>query len=267
MARSHFTLSLLLATSLLGGSGCVVTHAGYPDPTTGPHPMFAKAQAAYLRGDLDKSLTLFRAYRAGYASDGFDADAFYWEGVILLEQQNYTEGRESLAIAAREARDHTMAANAFVGLGDCAYAEQDWDTARRHYQKVVDWRLPEARNDYALYRLGLVRQRLGDWGGAQSFFKLALQQYPHTPLKAKLQAQLDFVARSFYLDMGQFATATAARGLQTDLHSQGIRSKVVRNPWGNGYRVWIGGYRGHADATAAQADLPVLLRTKSTLIP
>ena len=254
-------------SAALPSAGCTVTRAGYAEGTRSPaaHPMFARAQQSYLRGNLDEALDLFRGYRQGFAGQAVLAEAWYWEGLIHLEKGSLDAAEQSFTHAAKGATAAHIEANAFMGLGDCAFAQDRFPVALAHYQRAVDMRVPEARNDYALYRLGVTRQRLGDWGGGQSFYQLLLRDHPHSPLVERARERIAFPARAFHVELARFADAREARLEQLRIQSAGQRCQLVEHA--GGVSVWVGGYPRYDVAKAAAPALEAIAGRPVTIVP
>ncbi|MHC4828867.1 MAG: tetratricopeptide repeat protein [Planctomycetota bacterium] len=243
------TLAFVCLASCLLAPGCM-SHAAYPSPAVepAPHPMYQRAERAYLLGDHQESLTLFRAYRKGHAPRGAGAWAWYWEGQILLEQGEGQAAETAFEKAVSSSYHPLLEALSYTGLGDCAFADTRYEEATAHYQRVLDLKVPEARNDYVLYRLGVTRQRRGDWGGGLSYLQHLLAMHPQSPLKEKAEARIAFPARLFYYALNQHETETQARAALQPLIEQGLRGRVVSLQDGGPYLVLAGGYMTHAEA-------------------
>ena len=81
--------------------------------------------------------------------------------ISALERGEAVQAEGALSQALAGARTRVVGAQARIGLGDCAFVRDDYASAVTHYQRALDLNVPDARNDYALYRCGVARQRLG----------------------------------------------------------------------------------------------------------
>ncbi|GIW71929.1 MAG: hypothetical protein KatS3mg102_1471 [Planctomycetota bacterium] len=247
--------------------GCAVRPA-LSDPAPAAHPLFARAEQAYLRGEREQALELFRAYCLGFGHGEQGATARYWEGVILLELGQPELAEASFAIAIRESAQLRLRAQAITGLGDCAFARGDYEQAARQYRRAIDLGAPGARNDYALYRLGVAQQRAGDWGSGRNCYELLLRDYPHSPLAGLARRRLAFPLPGFHVEVAEFAEQTQAQLFSVRLRERGHPVRRLELP-GRSPRwlVWAGPFATYAEAAAAAEALGGSLGRRLEVIP
>ena len=154
-----------------------------------------------------------------------------------------------------------------LALGDCSLAEDRFDEATAHYQRSIDLQVAEARNDYTLYRLGVTRQRKGDWGGGQSFYQLVLKRYPASPYAARIRERLALPARAFYLDAGTFASRRDAESLELHIRAHGREAQIVSGSKKGTFRVWAGGFPRYEAARDARPEYASICRKNLAIIP
>lgn len=243
---------LAVVVVVAGLSGCVYrqTSVAKHNPAV-QHPMLAEAEAAYMLDRKERAQNLYRSYRLGFAHGEDELECRYWEGLIALELGEPEVARPHL-VEAVDAENPALRAKAFAALGDVQFVEGDYRLAARSYQRSLDLHVTEARNDYALYRLGLTRMRLGDWGGGTDHLRLLVKRYPNSMLAPRAQQRLALPVHGFFLTTEAFSERGSAELLAHHVQSQGFPTRLLHNgvaktPW----LVWVGPY---SDVDAAQRD-------------
>jgi TolA-binding protein len=249
-ARGARGLGAVLLLSLGLGAGCVAPETR---PEAPAHPLFVRAEQAFLDGREDEALDLFRSYRQSFGGSPVVTECHYWEGAIHLKKGRTGEAEASFRSALAGPRSHWIAASAWFGVGDCRFAVDDYEGAIRSYQRGLDLRVPDARNDYALYRTGVARQRIGDWEEGKSCYAVLVRDYARSALRTRAEQRLRYPDRSLHLQVGAFQSEDAARRLESDLHAKGFIARTVRIEHGAApWLVWVGDY---ASVSHAQREV------------
>jgi tetratricopeptide (TPR) repeat protein len=257
----------LVAVAMLCVGGCRI-HQTLPRDPVAPHPMLARAEQAYLKGEHAEALRLFRGYADGFGAGDGVATARYWEGVILLERGMAAEARQPLELAHGAVRSRRVRAQVLMALGDVGFALDDYPGAIRRYQEALDLQVPDARNDYAVYRLGVARQRAGDWGGGKSSYDVLVRDYPASALIPLARRRLDFPASGFHIEVQRFTGEDRAAALERELERRGYPARRVHDasadrPW----RVWAGPFASYHDASIARGALSANLDRRLEILP
>lgn len=253
-----FALALVIA-------GCTTPASRPPAPE---HPLLVRAERELLAGNEAEALRLYRAYRVGFEPSPFVSECRYWEGAILLKQGKLDEAERSFRACLADPRSRFLEAAAWVGFGDCRFAADDYSGAIQAYQRALDLRVPDARNDYAIYRLGVARQRVGDWEAGRACYQLVLHDHAKSPLRVRAEQRLRYPDRYLHLQVGAFQLEESAKQLEVYLHEKGLIARTVNVVNGAApYLVWVGDYSSFALAQAALPDVRKLCGESVVLVP
>jgi tetratricopeptide (TPR) repeat protein len=266
LARTSKTLLLVASVAAIALPGCVSgpsSRVERPD-----HPLMVRAEQAYLAGDRDSALADYRAYRTGFAGGPWTSDAYYWEGVLLLEKGDAAQAEHAFDECLRQPRNRTIEAQAQIGRGDCFFVRDRFDEAIGAYQRGLDLRAPDVRTDYCLYRLAAARQRHGDWAQGRSCYELLLRDFPRSLLAARTRQRLEYPDQAYHIQVGALADEESARNLAGYVQSKGVQAKVVRTgagetPW----LVWVGAYTQWDEARGALGEVQQICGREAALVP
>lgn len=263
MPRSY---AFALAAALALAAGCATRAAVRPPAPD--HPLMVQAEQALLDGREDEALRLYRAYRLGFTPSPLASECLIREGTLLLKRGRAAEAESCFRGALGAPRARHVEVAALIGLGDCRFVLDDYAGAADAYQRALDRRVPDARNDYALYRLGVARQRLGEWETGRACYDLILRAHPKSPLALQAEQRLRYPDRSLYLQAGAFQAEEGARRLESALHRKGLLVRTVNLASGPApYVVWVGGYPTFAAAQAAMPRVKDLAGGEVRLVP
>jgi tetratricopeptide (TPR) repeat protein len=261
MRHARWLTSILLALSL---SACATTASRPPAPE---HPMLVRAEQALLAGDDEQALQCYRAYRTGFADGDLVSECYAWEGTIHLKKGRLAEAEAAFKGALGDARSRFVEAQAHVGLGDCRFARDDYAGAIQSYQRALDLRVPDARNDYALYRCGVARQRLGEWEAGKACYQLVVRDHRKSPLAGRAEQRLRYPDRYLHLQVGAFQAEDGAKALEESLHRRGLVAKTVNVVNGPApYLVWVGDYTSFGAAQSAMAQVKSAAGTEEVVL-
>ncbi|MDO3378951.1 tol-pal system protein YbgF [Geoalkalibacter halelectricus] len=98
---------------------------------------------------------------------------------------DYASGRYSQAIAGFERflesfPDNEYAANAQFWIGECYYAQQDYEQAAAEFLKMAERHAQSGRTPDALFQAASAYQKLGREGQARQIIDLLRQRYPQS---------------------------------------------------------------------------------------
>lgn len=139
-------------------SSQITARPGFPPPTTPPVPASPRPSAAtetYLRAFSD-----FAAGRYSQAIRGFEE---------FLQRFP----------------DNEYAANAQFWIGECYYAQQDYERAATEFMTMADRYTHSGRSPDALFRAAMSFQQLGRNQQAQDIIGLLRQRYPDSAAAQK----------------------------------------------------------------------------------
>ena len=254
-----------MAAAVLSLAGCVTPVAR---PAAPDHPLLVRAEQCMLSGDDDQALKLYRSYREGFRPSPLESECHYWEGTIHLKKGRVDDAERSFGACISNPRSHFIEAEASIGLGDCRFVSDDYSGAITSYQRALDLRVPDARNDYALYRLGVARQRLGDWDAGRSCYQLILRDMKKSPLAQRAEQRLRYPDRFMHYQVGAFQAEDGAQRLERALHAKGLIARTVNLANGPApYLVWVGDYPTFAHAAQARDEVKKLCGDEVVLVP
>lgn len=102
----------------------------------------------------------------------------YQQAFTLVRERKFDESVQAFEqfIQTYPASDNL--ANAFYWIGEVKLAQQQLDAAKVAFETVVSQFVGHRKRPDALYKLGVVQDRLGDTAAQQSTFKQLLDEYP-----------------------------------------------------------------------------------------
>jgi tetratricopeptide (TPR) repeat protein len=208
------------------------------------------------------------SYREGFGDSPLVSECSYWEGTILLRKGRTGEAERLFETTIGRPRSTWFQAAAWVGIGDCRFTIDDYRGAAQAYQRSLDLGVQDARNDYALYRLGVARQRAGDWEAGKACYQIVVRDYAKSALRTRAEQRLRYPDCSLHLQVGAFQSEEGARKLETLLHGKGMIARTVHITGGAApYLVWVGDYASIAHAQTALAQVKALCGDTVVLVP
>lgn len=118
-------------------------------------------------GELDRQIGGLRSRPAGKGSDtSRSAGASPLEAALQTAQDDFSHGRFDLAyrgfsdVSSRDSSG-TLAPQAILRMGECRFAQSNWDEARTLYQRVAREYPKDPARCAALFKLGLTYERQG----------------------------------------------------------------------------------------------------------
>lgn len=262
---SRVAFLALVAGALAALAGCA--GGGEHRSDRPDHPLLVRAEQAYLAGDRDQALASYRGYTTGFAHGPWASDAYYFQGVILLEKGDAANAEAAFRECLRAARNRYVEAQARIGLGDCFFVADRFDDAIAAYTRALDARSPDARLDYCLYRLAAARQRRGEWSSGRTCYEMLIRDYPRSLLTPRARQRLEFPDQAYHIQVGAFADEESARNLCGYVESKGVNAKVVRTAGEAPYLVWVGTYLSYQDARVAMAEIQQICGREAQLVP
>jgi tetratricopeptide (TPR) repeat protein len=132
---------------------------------------------------------------------------------LQAARDNYREALAQRPAPKLEAYIRTSLANCAYFLDDYTSAASEWTTA---YDKLDDSNV----RSWVLYRVGICRQRLGQFDSADQVFAMVQREYPNTvPAQRAREHQ---GARGFTVQFATFANSATADSAVNTLRREGV---------------------------------------------
>ncbi len=218
MARTIFLPVLLCA-------GCLSPR--YPGSLDDPPVLFSNAQAAILRDDWEDAAVLLGRFLREQPGSPYALQARYLLGTYYLRECDLEGARSEFTFVAEHAGASRLGRHARIRLGDTACAAGEYDLAASVYQELLSDARKWGDEAELLFKLGIVRQRQGRWGEADSLFEQVRNRFPRSVFARRAAEQLA-VPRYFSLQVGAFRDRRNAEEKKAALERKGHRAEVCR---------------------------------------
>ena len=252
VGQIHISLLLLLTLGLVISTGCAGRGGGRSSRA-------ARATRADDRTAPQAQLILDAGYQALESQQYNEAIAKAEEFLsrtphgpgsaeaLYLKGRGF-EGKNATGVTADEARQNLQAARAayiealeqmprqplesyiHASLGNVAYFQDDYQSAIAQLNAAYDKLDSDDIKAWALYRVGLCQQRLGQFAPADQTFA-SVQQFHANTVPAQ-RAREHQGARAFYVQLATFASPATADNAAADLRRQGIAATRVSDTQG-----------------------------------
>jgi tetratricopeptide (TPR) repeat protein len=136
-----------------------------------------------------------------------------------------------------------------AGLANVAFALEDYPTAMADWQSSLDYLAEPQWRAFALYRIGICQQRLGEFDDADKTFQSVCDQYSDLDVATMARARQGI--RGFYLQLGTYSTIADAQAAIQTAGGDGVTCREVSDQ--GLYAVRAGPYPAYAPARKAQA--------------
>ena len=102
----------------------------------------------------------------------------YQQAFTLVRERKFDESVQAFEQFIQTYPTSDNLANAYYWIGEVKLAQQQLDSAKSAFETVVSQFVGHRKRPDALYKLGVVYDRLGDGAAQQSTFKQLLDEYP-----------------------------------------------------------------------------------------
>jgi tol-pal system protein YbgF len=102
----------------------------------------------------------------------------YQQAFTLVRERKFDESVQAFEQFIQTYPTSDNLANAYYWIGEVKLAQQQLDSAKSAFETVVSQFMSHRKRSDALYKLGVVQDRLGDSAAQQSTFKQLLDEYP-----------------------------------------------------------------------------------------
>jgi tol-pal system protein YbgF len=142
-------------------------------------------QMGRLEGKLDDVMGRFqqisqRVVPATAAPQQGDPNQLYDQAAQDLTQGRYTLALQGFRDFVRRYPDAELSDNAQYGVGECFFAQSQFDSAAAAYARVEESWAQGDKVPAALYKLGLSRDRLGQKDAAKKTFEDLVKRFPNS---------------------------------------------------------------------------------------
>ena len=166
-------------------------------------------------------------------------DALYLRG-RALEQKPPASAQEARANlqAVRDAYSqalalsppHGLRGKINAGLGNCSYFLDDYATALRQWTDAYDELESADDRAWVLYRMGICRQRMGQFDLADQIFAKVQQEYPNTVQSQRAREHAG--VRGFTVQLATFESPASADRAIATLRGEGALATRATDPKG-----------------------------------
>jgi TolA-binding protein len=217
--------------TVAAGAGCANDNAARTELNEGYASLEAK--------QYDQAINRADAFLQHTPTGTGTAEALYLKGQALEQKQARTpaESRANWQ-AARQAYVEALSQNPsqrlepllHAAIANVAFFQDDYQTAISEWTVAHDRLQDDATRSWVLYRVGLCRQRLGQFAEADPVFAAVQQRYPNSP--AAQAAQKHQGMRGFSVQFATFGNAANADAAIAALRKDGVRATKQTDPRG-----------------------------------
>jgi tetratricopeptide (TPR) repeat protein len=150
---------------------------------------FMIAESYLAEGETRRALRHYRAVTQHYEQTNVAALAYYREGVLLAEAEQYGAAAHALQQAVKQATDVHLRGQATYQLGKAYMALDQHDAALAVLRELMHGGLAPSATDPERLNLGLMLQQLGDYEKALLAFRQVLQRSPPPPELIRAEAR------------------------------------------------------------------------------
>ncbi len=215
--------ALLLALTLNGG--CV---SGL---SAAQRALLQDGRAAYLAGKWPAALDLSTRFIESDAAEKPEAAEAYYVRAMSRAKLNDLPGANADAREAlRRAKDAELRWKTHVFLGTLQYEAERWREAEAHFAAAAQAMPAAAPLDLVLFRLGVCRERLGDWGGARRAYEQLVATFRSGVHADAARRRIKVNADAYSIQCGAFARRENAERLVEALRAKGLSAGVRVDP-------------------------------------
>jgi tetratricopeptide (TPR) repeat protein len=214
-ALSGLWVCLLLGLAVCGCHGAVSPEG---------RRFLAEAQSAYQTGSDVRAIEASSGFLRLHPRVEEAGEAYYIRGLARVRAGQVEAGKADLCSALSLTRRKDLVALARAKLGDLAYGAGDLTEAEKQYRAVLEQVPPGAPPaDQAMYRLGSILQRKGQWREADLLFRKVMYLFAGSELADR--AGIRVGARRWSIQAGAFGAAGAEK-LRQRLSGAGLDARI-----------------------------------------
>ena len=123
-------------------------------------------------------------------SPSADFQRGYEQALVLFNEKKYTESAQDFAALLEGNRNHRLSGNCQYWIGECLYAQGQYDNALAEFQKVFAYSNC-FKADAAQFKIALCYLQLTHNNEAREEFNRLISAYPNSEYVARARAHLD----------------------------------------------------------------------------
>jgi TolA-binding protein len=153
-------------------------------------------------------------------------------GIVSIDEAraNLQDARAAYIEALEQSPHEPLQSYIHASLGNVAYFQEDYPAAIAQFRAAYDKLDHDDLKAWALYRIGLSQQRLGQFEAADKTFAAVQRLHPNSvPAQRAREHQ---GARAFYVQLATFASAASADAAAADVRRLGVPANRVSDSQG-----------------------------------
>jgi tetratricopeptide (TPR) repeat protein len=220
----------------------------------------ASAQTALEQKRYDEAMAAADRYLKEDPKGIGAAEALYFKGRALEQRVKRDDAQFTADLNASKAnyveameRNPSRELEAYVqtSLGNVNYWLNEYVAAEAALEKGYDLLPAGDLKGWALYRLGLSRQRQGNWADADKTFAAVQKEFAGTEVSKRSREHQG--AKAFHVQVAAFQKPANAEHVIADLRRRGVGAQSVHKPERNLYVVMAGPARTYAEAMSIRS--------------
>lgn len=211
--QSYFATFSLSALFLIGAAGCANDNTTKENLTAG----FSSLSNPSHDDEFADALSRADAQIAKDPQGKGSPEAYYLRGRALEQRVKHSQQQSDSDLAAARVAyidainrhpNNDLEQYIRISLGNICYWQDDYATALQQWTTVQGKMKDETLNAFALYRMGLCEQRLGNFSGADNTFDDVQKKYPTSDAALRAKSHTGF--KYFAVQLATFANAKTA---------------------------------------------------------
>jgi tetratricopeptide (TPR) repeat protein len=206
-----------------------------------------KAEQAFLKDDYEGVVNIGNNYFT-YTSKS-NEELQHLMGRAFLKLKRFKEARNRFSRVINDSRSDRFLDEAYIGLADSYYLEEDYKKAKEYYKKVIQYFPDTDGMPIVYYRLGQCYSKLGNTELSKEYYDKLIRFYPYSlETRLLIDEKLDFV--DYSVQVGSFRRWNNAKKLHDELKNKGYDVNIHTAILGDSrfYRVRVGRYSRLSDA-------------------
>ena len=220
-----------------------------------PRVTLADGRVAYEREQYHLAIERLSEFLQQQPERPEAARARYIRGMAQALIGQRVQAYGDLEEAYHLAGDDRTAWSAAAVIGVLHFEDHHWGAAERSFEVAIKRMPTVAPQDALLYRLGLCRERTGQWADAQRAYRAIQERFPHGVYAGQARRRTQMNADHFAVQCGAFTNRKNAESLVTQLRDAKLDAYVHTEQRGREVFqvVLVGHYASYDEAVGALA--------------
>jgi len=242
MRNGHKFTAAIVGLIFLGGCGGGASKKNTASTTVHHQPaaVLNAGYAALDSKDYNEAIAKADEFLAGTPHGPGSAEALYLKGRSLEEKTagdqseakaNLQSARSAYIQALEQMPKQPLEAYIRASLANVAYFQDDYPTAISQWTAAYDKLDKDDLKAWALYRIGLSQQRLGQFAQADQTFANVQQFHPNTIPATRAREHQG--ARAFFVQLATFASPASATRAAAELQQKGVTASTAADSAGH----------------------------------